>query len=199
MLYTRKGDFGTTDLADGSRVLKTHPRIVCAGTLDELSSFIGWMLALIRQQLPDQPLQPDVLLLEHAQRKCFAMGALAAAVAHPQALPDKADIDALERAIDAYSATYSASFRGFVLPGGHHLAAQCHVCRTLVRRLERELLLAGVCAEPGTDTVIHGETMAYVNRLSDYLYALAKKINAVTGCHEVPADGQHSDYGDNAE
>lgn len=199
MLYTRKGDCGTTDLADGSRVPKTHPRIVCVGTLDELSSFIGWLLALMRQQLPAEALQPDVQLLLNAQRRCFAMGALAAAVAHPQGLPLKADILALERAIDAYTANYAASFRGFVLPGGHPLAAQCHVCRTLVRRLERELLLAGVCAEPGTDTVIHGETLAYVNRLSDYLYALAKKINAVTGCHEVSANGQHAAYGDNAE
>lgn len=118
MLYTRKGDCGTTDLADGSRVPKTHPRMVCVGTIDELSSFIGWLLALMRQQLPAEALQPDVQLLLNAQRRCFALGALAAAVPQPQGLPDKADILALERAIDAYAANYAASFRGFVLPGG---------------------------------------------------------------------------------
>ena len=102
-------------------------------------------------------------------------------------LPDKADILALERAIDAYAANYAASFRGFVLPGGHPLAAQCHVCRTLVRRLERELLSAGLFHAAETEADSAYETPAYVNRLSDYLYALAKKINALTGCPEVPA------------
>lgn len=175
MLYTRKGDCGTTDLADGSRVPKTHPRMVCVGTIDELSSFIGWLLALMRQQLPAEALQPDVQLLLNAQRRCFALGALAAAVPQPQGLPDKADILALERAIDAYAANYAASFRGFVLPGGHPLAAQCHVCRTLVRRLERELLSAGLFHAAETEADSAYETPAYVNRLSDYLYALAKK------------------------
>lgn len=186
MLYTRKGDFGTTDLADGRRVPKTHPRIVCVGTLDELSSFIGWFLSLVRQTLPPDVFRPDCLLLEHAQRKCFALGALAAAVAHPQGLPCRADVQALEQAIDAYSAGYAASFRGFVLPGGHVLAAQCQVCRTLVRRTERELLAAGVYGAEGlTDNCT--EVVAYVNRLSDYLYALAKKINVVMHCSETPA------------
>ena len=102
---------------------------VSAPSMSCRRSSAGCLPSCASSYLP-RPCSPMCNCSPNAQRRCFALGALAAAVPQPQGLPDKADILALERAIDAYAANYAASFRGFVLPGGHPLAAQCHVCRT---------------------------------------------------------------------
>lgn len=180
MLYTRKGDHGETDLADGNRVSKTHPRIECVGTADELCSYIGLTLSTINESNFVDRLRHETAILAEAQRRLFAIGAWAAAVATPKGMPDTNDIQALERTIDRMHTETGAGFSGFVLPGGHPAAAHCHVARTMVRRLERTLLSAGAANWPQTD-----EALIYVNRLSDFLYAVAKKINAVSGYAET--------------
>lgn len=180
MLYTRKGDHGETDLADGNRVSKTHPRIECVGTADELCSYIGLTLSTINESNFVDRLRHETAILVEAQHRLFAIGAWAAAVPTPKGMPGQTDVEALERAMDAIATETCPTFSGFVLPGGHPAAAHCHVARTMVRRLERTLLSAGAANWPQTD-----EALIYVNRLSDFLYAVAKKINAVSGYAET--------------
>lgn len=180
MLYTRKGDSGKTDLADGSRVPKNHPRIECVGITDEVCSYIGLAIAVVPER-ERKPLTAELCLMQQAQRRLFALGDRAAAAAAPKGMPDQTDVEALERAIDAINAETGRTFSGFVLPGGHPAAAHCHVARTWVRRLERTLIGAGAAHWPQAETAL-----AYVNRLSDFLYAVAKKINAVTDHEETP-------------
>lgn len=180
MLYTRKGDNGETDLADGSRVPKNHPRIECTGIMDEVCSYIGLAIAVVPER-EKETLTAELHLMQQAQRRLFALGAWTAAAAAPKGMPGQTDVEALERAMDAINAETGRTFSGFVLPGGHPAAAHCHVARTLVRRLERTLLSAGAAHWPQAKTAL-----TYVNRLSDFLYAVAKKINAVTNHEETP-------------
>ena len=116
MLYTRTGDEGYTSLADGTRVPKTHVRIEAVGSADEL---------------PGMPLAAEVTLLHRAQHLLFALGAACAGVTAPAGAPRPDDTADLEHAIDAIATVTGRLFTGFVLPGGHAAAAQCHVCRAV--------------------------------------------------------------------
>ena len=171
-LYTRGGDQGRTSLADGTRTDKSAPRIEAVGTLDELNSHIGLLLAVMRERAADGD---DTAC---AQQLLFAVGADVACAKKIEDAPNGDDIKELEDAIDRLDAERGASFGGFVLPGGSVLAAQCHVCRTVCRRAERRVCAAG-CRNPFA--------LPYLNRLSDYLYALALWIEAQSGssCQSV--------------
>ena len=174
-LYTKKGDNGETDLADGQRVSKNHPRVVCLGDLDELNAALGLLHAhLQRDAMTDT--EADRALLTTVQRALFCVGAWVAG--SPTATPQPSLLELtyrLEQAIDGMPA---GRFSGFVLPGGHPTAAQAHVVRAVCRRAERSLLLIPFSAE------IWSEVEPFINRLSDYLFALAKKINALHGVEE---------------
>ena len=183
-LYTRGGDKGSTSLADGTRTDKSAPRIEAVGALDELNSHIGLLLAELRERETTKVSRVGafcktpvicaaaaadgcegiVAPLRRAQHLLFAVGADVACAKKIEDAPNGNDIKDLENAIDRLDAERGASFGGFVLPGGSVLAAQCHVCRTVCRRAERCVCAAG-CRGPFA--------LPYLNRLSDYLYALA--------------------------
>ena len=174
-VYTRTGDAGTTSLAGGTRVPKTHIRLEAYGTVDELSSHLGLLAALLTEDA-------DRNELITIQNNLFVVGASLASdttVSKPgPAATLTADaVEKLERAIDVADEPLPP-WRGFTLPGGTQAAAQCHVCRTVCRRAERRIL--ALAAEVPVDAVLQ----VYMNRLSDYLYVLARKINFMSGTDE---------------
>jgi cob(I)alamin adenosyltransferase len=165
-IYTRLGDGGETHLGDMSRVAKTHPRIEAYGTIDELNSWIGVVLALDELPSGHRP------WLERIQNDLFDVGADIAAPEDPErerlrVIP--AQTAWLEARCDEVNATLEP-LRSFVLPGGAPAAAHLHVARTVCRRAER---LAVACGED-----ISPEVVRYLNRLSDLLFILARGANS---------------------
>lgn len=159
---THCGDGGETSLAAGRRVPKTDARIEALGALDELGSHLG----LLRAQLPPAAATEAEFLIS-VQRMLFALGAAVAGGANaPQ--PTAADLHHLD-AVAAQAQAEAPEAKGFVLPGGTPAAAQAHVCRTVCRRAERRLW--ALTPQPLASTAL-----AYVNRLSTYLFALARKL-----------------------
>lgn len=186
-IYTRRGDKGTTTLTNGERVSKADERIDYYGSLDELSSQIGWLSALIQEKFSAE-FDEELSLMEQAQQLLFHLAVDAeAAQQYHLPHPTRADTEALERSISHTEKLTDGLFSGFVLPGGHPLAAHAHVVRTLCRRTERlwyKLCKYSSCLLlPINDP----QTMAYINRLSDFFYALAKKINYLTQTDEKNA------------
>lgn len=174
-LYTKKGDNGETDLADGQRVSKNHPRVACLGDLDELNAALGLLHALLQRDAMTDT-EADRALLTTVQRALFCVGAWVAG--SPTATPQPSLLELTHRLEQAIDGMPAGRFSGFVLPGGHPTAAQAHVVRAVCRRAERSLLLIPFSAE------IWSEVEPFINRLSDYLFALAKKINALHGVEE---------------
>ena len=179
MLYTKRGDSGLTDMADGSRVHKNSAAMEALGTLDELNAHLGLLSAHL-SSMADTDFTGDLMLLAQAQRQLFAIGAWCAGIAHPTGLPTEEDTERLERAMDHCTKLLGSVFSGLILPGGHLAAAECHVARTVCRRAERRLLgmEAGMWANAGF-------SLPYLNRMSDYLFALARKINFLTKTKEI--------------
>ena len=176
-VYTRRGDKGMTDLVGGIRISKADLRIEAYGTIDELSSHIGLLIAMSG----DNNTQQDMLL--RIQNNLFNVGTHLATdqdttPLYPSALLPKGETELLEQQIDQMLAELPQA-QGFVLPGGTLPAAQCHVCRTVCRRAERCIAALAEKATVGYDII------EYVNRLSDYLFVLAKKINFNMGKQEI--------------
>lgn len=165
-IYTRKGDKGATQVyaKESLRVTKDDILLETYGDIDELNSHIGLLVTLCKDQ-------DDVsVFLETVQRKLFQAGF---AISASSTLCNS-DVTALEQAIDDMTSSLPQQTR-FVLPGGAPAAAQSHICRTVCRRAERTTIrLASQHAVP--DAV-----MAYLNRLSDYLYTLAVYLNHQSG------------------
>ena len=177
-IYTRGGDEGFTGLFGGDRVTKAHPRLMAYGTLDELNSLMGML------RLHTSDAAGAAAALEHVQQDLFVLGAILATP--PNALkrldakltkPTWA-IDDMEADIDRLAAL-APPMRNFVLPGGTPGAAWAHLARTVCRRAEREVAALDA-AEPVDPTV-----RIYLNRLSDWFFALARAENAVTGVADV--------------
>lgn len=183
-VYTRGGDKGMTDLVGGVRVSKTHPRLEAYGTIDELSSHIGLLVALLsegKERL--SALDDERQLLLRTQNNLFNVGTHLATdqsqtPLYASARLPEGETELLEQRIDRINAELPG-FQGFVLPGGTLAAAQCHVCRTVCRRAERRIDALMEVATVGPEIV------QYVNRLSDYLFVLAKKINFNAGQDEI--------------
>ena len=176
-IYTRTGDKGTTSLVGGVRIKKSDARIEAYGTIDELSSHLGLLIALL---VPDFS-EREMLL--RVQNNLFVIGSYLATDQTQTMLPHYAQLSAdeigiIEEHIDYILSTLPET-SGFVLPGGCLAAAQCHVCRTVCRRAERRIAALAETAKVGS------EITQYVNRLSDYLFVLAKKINFNVGQHEI--------------
>ena len=174
-VYTKTGDKGTTSLIGGTRVSKAHLRIESYGTVDELNSYIG----LLRDQ-PVNEHRKD--LLKEIQDRLFTVGSHLASDPdkNSKRIPDllEADIELLEREMDAMTAEIP-ELRHFVLPGGHMSVSFAHVARTVCRRAER-LANALNNQEPVEDLILK-----YLNRLSDYLFVLSRKMCAELGAEEV--------------
>ncbi|SHJ27810.1 cob(I)yrinic acid a,c-diamide adenosyltransferase [Pseudozobellia thermophila] len=181
-IYTKTGDKGSTALIGGTRVKKHHIRIESYGTIDELNSWLG----LVRDQDIDQHHQT---FLTQIQRELFVIGAILATDPEKAFLkkgkkrldiPDFADthILLLEGEIDAMNDSLSPMTH-FILPGGHTAVSYCHIARTVCRRAER------VC------TLLHEKEpfdpliLTFLNRLSDYLFVLARKLSDDLGAEEV--------------
>ena len=171
-IYTRGGDGGETSLGDGSRVSKLDSRIAAYGTVDELNSQIGLVLA---SGCPEE----IAALLARIQNELFDVGA---DLSVPFGVEGRLRVlqqlvDELERACDRFNEALS-ELRSFVLPGGTETAALLHVARTVCRRAERAALVAA--GEHGVDPLVP----VYLNRLSDLLFILARAANASAGMEE---------------
>lgn len=175
-VYTRQGDKGLTSLVGGVRVKKSCERLEAYGTVDELSSHLGLLAAL----LPDGD---DRALVVRIQNNLFNVCTNLATDQSQTPLYDSArladgETALLEQEVDRVMKLLPER-QGFVLPGGCRAAAQAHVCRTVCRRAERRIVALAEVAE------VSAEVQQYVNRLSDYLFVLAKKLNYEAGVSEV--------------
>lgn len=177
-IYTRTGDKGKTGLADSSRISKASSRIQVLGDLDEANAHIG----LIAANLPQDDATRDRLL--SAQSWLFNCGARLAdpcgEATGNVALPGLDSVREYEVAIDDCSAQ-TPPLRQFVLPGGTELAALAHVARSVVRRAERSVVLLQDSGEE-----VPQEVLMFLNRLSDYLFALARFYNHKSGRADIP-------------
>ena len=175
-IYTKGGDKGETSLLGGTRVPKSHERVEAYGNLDELTSFIG----LIR----DQEIQTHYRdLLIRIQENLFVAEALIARDPEKEAqhLPvlRQEEILTLENEIDQMNEELPP-IRNFILPGGHSVVSYCHIARTVCRRAERSLIRLNMIS-PVEDIIIR-----FLNRLSDYLFVLARKTGKDAGADETP-------------
>jgi cob(I)alamin adenosyltransferase len=171
-IYTRAGDAGETSLGDGSRVSKLDRRVAAFGTVDELNSQLGLVLAA-------GPPPPIAAALARIQNELFDLGA---DLSVPPSVPDRLrieqrSVDALEADCDRFNAEL-APLRSFVLPGGGEVGARLHVARAVCRRAEREALAASLEHE------VNALTLVYLNRLSDLLFILARSAAATAGANE---------------
>ena len=181
-IYTKTGDVGETSLFGGRRVLKSELRIDAYGTVDELNSWIGLLRDVeIQQGTKD--------LLKEIQDRLFTLGSTLAADPDNAKLktPDlhESDIELLEKAIDEMDEVLEP-LRNFVLPGGHVYVSYCHLARTVCRRAER--LCVALNHSHASDTSSNANELIaikYLNRLSDYLFSLSRKIAKDLGAEEV--------------
>ncbi|MWC28992.1 cob(I)yrinic acid a,c-diamide adenosyltransferase [Paenibacillus sp. MMS18-CY102] len=171
-LYTKTGDRGQTSVK-GGRVMKNDPRVEAYGTLDELNSFVGVAAA---QAAALEPVQALAAELVEIQQELFDCGSdLAFASPAEDHYKVTADMTArLEGWIDAHTEA-APEIRRFILPGGSPLSASLHVCRTVCRRAERQIVTAAEAHQ------MSEEVLKYVNRLSDYFFAAARSANAALG------------------
>ena len=173
-IYTKTGDKGETGLFGGKRLPKYHLRIEAYGTVDELNAHLG----LVRDSLADEATR-DVL--KEIQDRLFTIGAnLASDPDKSMSTPDllDSDIEALEQQMDQMDA-HLPPLKNFILPGGHPSVSHCHIARTVCRRAERQVV-ALAANEPVEEILLR-----YLNRLSDYLFVLSRKIAQDLGVEEV--------------
>lgn len=165
-IYTKTGDKGQTSLIGGTRVPKHHLRIESYGTVDELNSYIG----LIRDQEVSEYQQN---LLKEIQDRLFTIGSALASDPEKSKMkiPDlhQEDIELLEKEIDTMTAELP-ELRHFILPGGSNAVSFCHLARCVCRRAER------ICVHLSEDSFVDEKVMVYLNRLSDYLFVLSRKL-----------------------
>lgn len=181
-IYTKTGDSGTTSLIGGQRVSKCCERLESYGMTDELNSHIGVLLAYTEDEA-------DRRFLLQVQSDLFRIGAWLATPApnSPSSwegrggvVPVDVNVNAIEHEIDRLNGLVSPQ-KSFILPGGSLGAAYAHVCRTVCRRTERAILKLQESGAHVDDTL-----KAYINRLSDYFFVLARKMNADKGIADIP-------------
>lgn len=173
-IYTKTGDTGETSLFGGKRLPKSHLRIEAYGTVDELNAYMG----LLRDAVDDSTVQQEI---KEIQDLLFSIGAaLAMEPGQPPVIEgvQTAHIELLERRMDEMDARLPP-LKNFILPGGHHTVSFCHIARCVCRRAER-LVVALALEEPVDPLLIQ-----YLNRLSDYLFMLARQLGQDLGVEEV--------------
>lgn len=174
-IVTRSGDDGTTGLADGSRVSKTSARIAAIGSVDELNCQLGLLLT---ESLPDA-IRTDLLSTQH---ELFELGGALAFPEHGQ-FPSQA-VARLDELATRYNAALPP-LKEFILPGGTRAAALSHVARATARRAERDV------AALSQQELISSKLLPYLNRLSDWLFILARTINREAEQAETGWERQH--------
>jgi cob(I)alamin adenosyltransferase len=160
-IVTRTGDDGTTGLANGERVDKTHARVEALGAVDETNSAVGFVLA---EADKDESLRPS---LERIQHDLFEVGAELSLPGHRSVAAEH--VARLETELEALNATLPP-LKEFILPGGNRAAAACHLARTFCRRAERRAWSLAKTAE------VNPELTRYLNRLSDFLFVAARVL-----------------------
>lgn len=166
-IYTKRGDEGETSLIGGSRVPKYDIQVEAYGTLDELNSYLGLIIDLNNDQQNNTTLTAIQHCLFIAESR-IASDSVEALSKMPE-IKEK-DTLLLENEIDRLSQSIP-KLKNFILPGGHQLASYCHIARTICRRAERHTLQAYHNSES-----IDKNVLKYINRLSDYLFSLARYI-----------------------
>ncbi len=167
-IYTRTGDDGTTGLIGGTRLKKYDIRLEAYGTVDELNSYIGVIRSMQSDEHADK-------VLQKIQNKLFVIGAHLAsddsALMIKKQLPwGEADVALLEHEMDQMF-TVLPKLNNFILPGGCEAASFCHVARTICRRAERRIV------ELAENIDVDANLIKYINRLSDYLFVLSRKVS----------------------
>ncbi len=176
-IYTKTGDFGKTSLIGGTKVPKSHLRIESYGTVDELNSFIGLLIDHTAHE-------PSVKTLREVQDRLFTIGSSLACDPDKEPkmkLPDlhEEDISLLEKEIDEMTNQLPV-MKSFILPGGSPAVSTAHVARCVCRRAER------VCVHMAEESMFVDElVIKYLNRLSDYLFVLARFIGQLAGAKEI--------------
>ncbi|MCK5816236.1 MAG: cob(I)yrinic acid a,c-diamide adenosyltransferase [Flavobacteriaceae bacterium] len=181
-IYTKTGDDGSTGLYGGTRVQKFDLRIEAYGTTDELNSYVG----LIRDQEINTDFKND---LAKIQNELFTLGAMLATPQEKETLKsgkerlkipkiDKNSIVFLEKTIDSMGVDLPPMTH-FVLPGGHTTVSYCHIARCVCRRAER------LCVRLSQESTINPNILMYLNRLSDYLFVLARKLTYALKAEEI--------------
>ena len=173
-IYTKTGDQGETSLFGGKRLLKSHLRIETYGTVDELNSYIG----LVRDHLSEEDVRE---LLKSIQDRLFTIGAnLASDPDKEMSVPDvqEPDLTRLEQEMDRMDELLP-ELKNFILPGGHPAVSTCHIARCVCRRAER------LTVALSQDSPVAPILIRYLNRLSDYLFMLARFIAKGKGVEEV--------------
>lgn len=174
-IYTKTGDKGMTKLVGGSQVSKDSDRVTSYGTVDELNSWVGYAISMLPAK--DAEVKAE---LKKVQQFLFDVGtdlATPAETGRPAKLQTES-IAWLEARIDAYTAE-APDIQRFILPGSCPGASMMHVARTIARRAERSIVALSWTAKLNSDVVI------FVNRLSDYFYALARVLNVRAGETDV--------------
>lgn len=177
-IYTKTGDQGSTALFGGARVPKNHIRIESYGTVDELNSYIG----LVRDSLADEQVRDT---LKEIQNRLFTLGAILATDPSKDAnklkTPDlyEADVQFLEKEIDSMEERL-APLKTFILPGGNPIVSYCHIARCVCRRAERMTVALN------ENEAVLLIVMQYLNRLSDYLFTLARYVAVLLEAKEIP-------------
>jgi cob(I)alamin adenosyltransferase len=175
-VYTRTGDDGSTALFGGDRVAKTHPRIAAYGTVDEANASLG----LARALLAGTPERADAIL-DRVQQEMFVLGGDLASpreTKYPVPRITAEHVDRLEREIDAMEEDLPP-LKHFILPGGSPGGAALHIARTVARRAERHTV------ELGKQEEVNDHAARYLNRLSDFLFVLARWVNHRVGAPEA--------------
>jgi len=174
-IYTKTGDSGNTSLIGGTRVPKHHLRIETYATVDELNSYIG----MIRDLLTDEATQN---ILKEIQDRLFTIGSMLASDPKKSRMkiPDlvESDIVLLEKEIDKMNEKLP-ELKSFILPGGHPNSSWCHLARCVCRRTER--LVSHLSEEHEVDSLV----LIYLNRLSDYLFVMARMVLLESEKHEI--------------
>lgn len=175
-VYTRTGDKGTTSLVGGVRIKKSSPRLEAYGTVDELSAHLGLLAAM----LPEGTERDNIIRVQNNLfNVCTHLATdQSQTPLYPSAHLAEGETEFLEQEVDRMMQLLPER-QGFILPGGTQAAAQAHVARTVCRRSERRIATLAEEAEVGDDI------QRYVNRLSDYLFVLAKIINFNSGQTEI--------------
>lgn len=175
-IYTKKGDDGFTSLIGGTRVSKAAIRIEAYGTVDELNSYIGWV-----RDLTSREDQKNVLI--EIQDRLFTIGSHLASDSEKSKmnLPElkEKDISFLENKIDEMNNDLP-EMKSFILPGGHPAVSCCHVARCICRRAERAVVLLS------ENETVNKQIIVYLNRLSDFLFVLARILSKDFSAQEIP-------------
>ncbi|MFO7869273.1 MAG: cob(I)yrinic acid a,c-diamide adenosyltransferase [Bacteroidales bacterium] len=164
-IYTKTGDAGTTSLLGGSRVSKYHIRLEAYGTVDELNAHVG----MLHDMIDDAA---DKTFIADIQQRLFTICShLANEDSETNQVPDfsEDDVQVLENKIDEY-VSQLPELKNFILPGGHVASSQAHIARTVCRRAERRVI------QLSTEIQVNDLVIKYLNRLSDFLFILARKV-----------------------